>query len=120
MDGEQIRTGMGAYYERRPARGDRMVNVAESRYVLHSTTDPDVFIAEIDTALSGSAGDTTMSLLQIFRLRDGEIALLRDYFAPEEVDRAEPTYERCLRLGVIVVANPLSRSLVCCSHAGSG
>jgi uncharacterized protein len=29
---------------------------------------------------------TTVSLVQIFRVRDGRIALLRDYFAPEAVD----------------------------------
>ena len=27
-----------------------------------------------------------MSLVYIFRLRDGRIALLRDYFAPDQVD----------------------------------
>ncbi|MEV4746341.1 nuclear transport factor 2 family protein [Streptosporangium sp. NPDC049248] len=82
---EAIRDGMAAYYER-PVDTDRTVNVDASRYVLHGTADPDVFIAEIDTAFDGPAGATTMSLVQIFRLRDGKIALLRDYFAPEQVD----------------------------------
>ncbi|WP_248962784.1 nuclear transport factor 2 family protein [Sphaerisporangium perillae] len=81
---EEIREAMAAYYER-PVSTDRTPNVEKSRYVLHTTADPDVFIAEIDTALDGSAGTTTLSLVQIFRLRDGKIALLRDYFAPEEV-----------------------------------
>jgi hypothetical protein len=44
-----------------------------------------VFIVEIDTVLTGPAGTTTMSLVQIFRLRDGMIAMLRGYFAPEHV-----------------------------------
>ncbi|MGS2640383.1 nuclear transport factor 2 family protein [Streptosporangium sp. LJ11] len=82
---EEIREAMAAYYKR-PVRTDRTLNVAGSRYALHTTTDPDVFVAEIDTAFDGSAGPTTMSLVQIFRLRDGKIALLRDYFAPEEVE----------------------------------
>ncbi len=82
---EEIREVMAAYYKR-PVRTDRTLNVAGSRYALHTTTDPDVFVAEIDTAFDGSAGPTTMSLVQIFRLRDGKIALLRDYFAPEEVE----------------------------------
>jgi limonene-1,2-epoxide hydrolase len=28
---------------------------------------------------------STMSLVQIFRVRDGKIAMLRDYFASDEV-----------------------------------
>jgi hypothetical protein len=43
--------------------------------------------------LDGSAGQhTTMSLLQIFRIRNGRIAMLRDYFTvPSSVasDRAQ-------------------------------
>ena len=55
---------------------------ARSGYVLHDTADPEVFIAEIDVAFDHSDGEpTTMSLVQIFRLRDGRIARLRDYFA---------------------------------------
>ena len=81
---EEIRTGMAAYYER-SANADRTINVEKSRYVLH-TVDPDVFIAEIDITFDGPGGATTMSLVQIFRIRDGKIALLRDYFAPEEVN----------------------------------
>ena len=83
MEGrEEIRRGMAAYYE--CATGDdRQVVVEKSRYVLHVTADPDVFVAEIDTVFDGRGEATTMSLVQIFRLRDGKIALLRDYFAPE-------------------------------------
>jgi limonene-1,2-epoxide hydrolase len=62
------------------------VNVEKSRYVLHATADPDVFIAEIDTVVDGDGGATTMSLVQIFRVSDGKIALLRDYFAADPVD----------------------------------
>ncbi|MGV9771008.1 nuclear transport factor 2 family protein [Streptosporangium sp. NPDC003464] len=82
---EEIREAMAAYYER-SAGADLSVNVEGSRYVLHATADPEVFIAEIDTALDGPGGATVMSLVQIFRLRDGKIAQLRDYFAPDQVD----------------------------------
>jgi limonene-1,2-epoxide hydrolase len=82
---EEIRTGLTAYYERSSAtRGT--VNVEKSRYVLHTTSDPDIFIAEIDTVIDGPAGSTTRSLVQIFRLQDGKIAHLRDYFSPDQAD----------------------------------
>jgi ketosteroid isomerase-like protein len=77
---DAIRTGTGAYH-RQPAYQATM-NVQRSAYVLHDTADPDVFIAEIDVAFDEAGGRrTTMSLLQIFRLRDGRIAMLRDYFS---------------------------------------
>jgi ketosteroid isomerase-like protein len=81
---DEIRAGMAAFYQR-PTTA-RAVNMEQSRYVLHTTADPDVFIAEIDTAFDEDGGPTTMSLVQIFRVRDGRIALLRDYFAPDAVD----------------------------------
>jgi limonene-1,2-epoxide hydrolase len=80
----EIRAGLAAYYER-PADPGGTVNVAQSRYVLHATADPDVFIAEIDTVLDGADGATTLSLVQIFRVSEGKIALLRDYFAADTV-----------------------------------
>ncbi|WP_371649568.1 MULTISPECIES: nuclear transport factor 2 family protein [unclassified Streptomyces] len=86
MEGrEEIRRSMAAYYERQTGGGGAP-NVEKSRYVLHITDDPDVFIAEIDTVLGGSGegdgGEVTVSLVQIFRIRDGKIAHLRDYFTP--------------------------------------
>jgi ketosteroid isomerase-like protein len=81
---DEIRAGMAAFYARPSV--ERPVNLEKSGYVLHTTADPDVFIAEIDTALDGDGGTTAMSLVQIFRVRDGRIALLRDYFDPETVD----------------------------------
>ena len=77
---EAIRTGMAEYY-RRPVGAPGVVDTARSSFVVHDTTDPDVFIAEIDTVVDGAA----MSLVQIVRLRDGKIARLRDYFAPDTV-----------------------------------
>lgn len=83
---EEIRAFLGALHQRTATRADRKVNVERSRYVLHTSTDPDVFIAEIDTAFDEADGVSMMSLVQIFRLRDGRIALMRDYFSPEYAD----------------------------------
>jgi ketosteroid isomerase-like protein len=75
LDGrEAIRVGVAAFHD--PAH-QGTVDYERTGYVLHETADPDVFIAEIDAVVNG----TTMSLVQLFRLRDGQIALLRDYFA---------------------------------------
>jgi ketosteroid isomerase-like protein len=67
------------------------INLAKSRYELHETVDPDVFIAEVDTAFdnaieTGAIETEIFSLLYIFRLRDGKIAALREYFAPDWFD----------------------------------
>ncbi|MEV6600729.1 nuclear transport factor 2 family protein [Actinoplanes sp. NPDC051346] len=79
---DAIRSGVGAYHEYWADGGT--VNMELSTAVLHDTADPDVFIAEIDTVLDQADGRrVTMSLVQIFRLRDGRIAMLRDYFATD-------------------------------------
>ncbi|MCU7722611.1 nuclear transport factor 2 family protein [Actinoplanes sp. KI2] len=84
---DEIRAGTAAYHEHMAPPG--VMNPEESAYVLHDTPDPDVFIVEIDVAFDQADGRrTTMSLVQIFRLRDGRIARLRDYFA--EPDGDEP------------------------------
>jgi ketosteroid isomerase-like protein len=78
---DAIRAGIAAH-QQHPGH-QVTVDLERSGYVLHETTDPDVFIAEIDTVVTGPDGkSTTMALVRIFRLRDGHIALLRDYFAP--------------------------------------
>ncbi|GIF72603.1 nuclear transport factor 2 family protein [Asanoa siamensis] len=76
---EAIRAGMAAAYLRLPAPADDPVDPTRTSFTLHATAEPDVFIAEIDTAFVSGA---TMSLVQIFRVRDGLISHLRDYFAP--------------------------------------
>jgi ketosteroid isomerase-like protein len=83
---EEIRRELAAYY-RLPASSSRTVNPQASKYVLHDTTDPEVFIVEIDAVFDGPEPNTntSMSLVQIFRVRDGKIAMLRDYFASDEV-----------------------------------
>jgi ketosteroid isomerase-like protein len=86
---DEIRAGTAAYHEQPPPAGT--MNPDGSGYVLHDTADPDVFIAETDVAFDQADGRrTTMSLVQIFRLRDGRIALLRDYFAEPVGYLAEP------------------------------
>jgi len=90
---EQIRAGMAAFYRRTAGTGQtaatgQAVDTAKSAYKLHKTADPCVFFAELDTVLSSPAGTETetVSLVWIFRVRDGKIVLLRDYFAPGIVD----------------------------------
>jgi ketosteroid isomerase-like protein len=76
---DAIRTGTSVYHQLPTYQGT--VNLERSGYVLHDTPDPDVFIAEVDVAFDEADGRrTTMSLVRIFRLRDGQIAMLRDYF----------------------------------------
>ena len=77
---DAIRAGTSVYHQQPTGQGT--MNLERSACILHDTRDPDVFIAEIDVAFDESDGRrTTMSLVQIFRLRDGQIAMLRDYFA---------------------------------------
>jgi uncharacterized protein len=77
---DAIRAGTSMYHQQPTYQGT--MNLERSAYVRHDTRDPDVFIAEIDVAFDEADGRrTTMSLVQIFRLRDGQIAMLRDYFA---------------------------------------
>ena len=88
---EQIRTGLAEYYHRwaddqqQAGLAGLTVNEEKSRSVVHTTADPDVFVVEIDTAFDSPDGIRIVSLLKIFRMRDGEIVLLRDYFSPDLV-----------------------------------
>jgi ketosteroid isomerase-like protein len=78
---DAIRTGTSVYHQQ-PTTYQGTMNPERTAYVLHDTADPDVFIAEIDVAFDEADGrQTTMSLVYIFRLRNGQIAMLRDYFA---------------------------------------
>ncbi|GAA2855734.1 hypothetical protein Acy02nite_08790 [Actinoplanes cyaneus] len=73
-----IRGGIGAFQQGEPGE----VDPSRSGFVLHGTADPDVFIAETDAVVGGAA----IALVQIFRLREGRIASLRDYFTPALMD----------------------------------
>ena len=78
---DAIRTGMSAFHRELASPGT--VNAGQSRVVLHDTADADVFIVELDAVLDHPGGQRErVSLAQIFRIRDGQIAELRDYFAP--------------------------------------
>ncbi len=73
-----IRDGIRAYHDGFEVPG--AVNFALSTYEVH-TVDPDMFVAETDTVFDLPDGQqTTLSFVQIFRLRNGKIAKLRDYF----------------------------------------
>ena len=78
---DAIRAGMSACHRELASPGT--VNAGQSRFVLHDTADADVFIVELDAVLDHPGGQREpVSLVQIFRIRDGLIAVLRDYFAP--------------------------------------
>jgi ketosteroid isomerase-like protein len=85
---EAIRRSLTDYYERDAEwqAGLANLNQEKSRYVVHTTADPDVFVVETDAVFDRSDGVETVSMVKIFRMRDGEIVLLRDYFSPELVD----------------------------------
>jgi ketosteroid isomerase-like protein len=76
---DAIRAGMGAFHRELASEGT--VNAGQSQLVLHETADADVFIAELDAVLDHPGGRSEpVSLIQVFRVRDGQIAMLRDYF----------------------------------------
>jgi len=86
---EEIRKGLADYYQRwafeqaQAGLADLKVNEAKSQSMVHATADPDVFVVEIDTAFDTPEGIRTVSLVKILRMRDGRIAILRDYFSPD-------------------------------------
>jgi ketosteroid isomerase-like protein len=51
---------------------------------LYQTGDPEVVVAEIRTSGSLTTTGATFetSAIQVFRIRDGQILLMRDYFNP--------------------------------------
>jgi limonene-1,2-epoxide hydrolase len=70
---------MGAFHRELPSGGT--VDAGQSRLVLHETADPDVFIAELDAVLDHPGGRREhVSVVQVFRIRDDRIVMLRDYF----------------------------------------
>ena len=76
---EAIRAGLASYHSRAGADVAAQVDVDHSRYVLHTTEDPDVFVVEVDVMVGGDL----QSLVQIYRLRGEKIVLLRDFFSPD-------------------------------------
>jgi len=88
---EEIRKGLADYYARWAHEQEQAglaglkVNEEKSRSVVHTTAGPDVFVVETDTAFDGPDGIQIVSLVKIFRMRDGEIVQLHDYFSPDLV-----------------------------------
>ncbi|GAA3381695.1 nuclear transport factor 2 family protein [Cryptosporangium minutisporangium] len=74
----EIRRGLGEYY-RRPQPATGAVDAGRSRLVLHLPAS-ELLIAEVDAVF---VDGSSVSLVQIFRLQDGLIASLRDYFHPD-------------------------------------
>ena len=50
--------------------------------VVHETTDPEVVIAEFDQDFAVGGSTHRVSLVQVVRVRGGEITLFRDYVDP--------------------------------------
>jgi hypothetical protein len=66
---------------RRGRRSDGESETFQQEPALPGTADADVFITELDTVPDRPGGQREqVSLVQIFRIRDGRIAVLRDYF----------------------------------------
>ena len=78
---EQIRGHLTAAMRRSRAAGGRMI--AYDAVVVHETTDPEVIIVEFDLMGELSATGQTYQLpyVQVFRIRDGAIVTMRDYFS---------------------------------------
>ncbi|WP_432154236.1 hypothetical protein [Streptomyces tricolor] len=72
-----IRRGLAAFCERRTEDGGAP-RPEKSGYVLHTTAHPGVCVAETVAVLDRDGEEVTVSLVQIFRLRDGRISRLRD------------------------------------------
>jgi ketosteroid isomerase-like protein len=62
-----------------------IVNEGDAKLVMHETADPDVAIVEIDVTVTRAEGVSDRSLVQIYRVRDGHIVSLRDFFDAEEM-----------------------------------
>jgi ketosteroid isomerase-like protein len=61
-----------------------------SRYTLHETTDPGVWIAEFEVEAELPNGPVVrVPYVQVFTIRDGRIALFRDYIGPQTAGGSE-------------------------------
>lgn len=82
---EQIRRYLAAALARSRESGRRLIGY--DAVMVHETTDPEVIIVEFD--LQGEVtrtGETyQVPYVQIFRIRDGKILSLRDYFSSERL-----------------------------------
>jgi hypothetical protein len=76
---------MAAFYQRRPVDPARRLIPPG---LATSCTPPLIPACSLprSTSFSARLGTETVSLVQIFRVHDGKIVLMRDYFAPGIVD----------------------------------
>ncbi|HWM85604.1 MAG TPA: nuclear transport factor 2 family protein [Kofleriaceae bacterium] len=78
---EQIRRHLGAALARSRESGRRLIGY--DAVVVHQTTDPEVIIAEFDLhgEVSATGQRYQLPYIQVFRIRDGAIVSMRDYFS---------------------------------------
>ncbi len=83
---EQIRRVIGAAAQ--PLKQAGMQLFGYHSLVVHETTDPEVLIVEFE--LEGKIGDHPFKApyIQVFRIRNGEIVSLRDYFTGRAMSTA--------------------------------
>lgn len=84
---DEIRRVLAGFHARNRVGGDVRIDRDQSQRIVHETTDPAVFVTEIDVRMHLAGVERDMSLVQIYRVHDGQIVLLRDYFSPDEVAR---------------------------------
>jgi uncharacterized protein len=74
-------------FTRRSAAGPIHIDDLEATAV-HQTADPEVVIVELITraTVTGTGHAFTGRSIQVFRIRDGQIVLFRDYFNPRGLD----------------------------------
>ena len=82
---EQIRSHLAARMGGARRSGRRMIGY--DAVVVHETADPEVIIVEFDLVGELSATGQTYQLpyVQVFRIRDGAILVMRDYFSGERL-----------------------------------
>jgi ketosteroid isomerase-like protein len=65
------------------AKGSGRRILRYNNVIVHETTDPDVIVVEFDLhGASDAGGPYQYAYIQVMRVRDDEIALLRDYIDP--------------------------------------
>lgn len=76
------RAAIRAFAEHTEASPIRIEDLVTSE--LYQTTDPEVVIAEVVTTgrLTTTGATFADTSIQVFRIRDGQILLMRDYFNP--------------------------------------
>jgi uncharacterized protein len=79
---ERIRQVLGSLQESVRSAGTRFT--ALRSVVIHQTLDPEVVIVEFEVhgELAATGAGYDLPYIQVFRIRDGQILLFRDYFGP--------------------------------------